>query len=96
LYALLWMLLLAKAVGGNITIFQLAVAVMISNLAAILPISLNGLGLMDGSFIYIVCLMGMNYEDGVEMMLINRIFLIFLSLIGAYFYVRLKTKPEVG
>jgi glycosyltransferase 2 family protein len=94
LYILLWMLLLAKAVGGNITIFQLAVALMISNLAAIIPISLNGIGLMDGSFIYIASLMGMGYDDGVAMMLINRIFLIFLSLIGAFFYLRLKTKPE--
>jgi len=92
-YALLWMLLLARAVGGNITIFQLAVAMMISNLAAMLPISLNGLGLMDGSFIYIASLMGMEYEHGVMMMLIMRVFLVFLSLIGAYFYIRLKKRP---
>lgn len=91
LYALSWMLLLARAVGAEISIFDLAVAMMISNMAAMLPVSLNGLGLMDGSFIYIVSLMGMEYEHGVMMMLIMRIFLVFLSLIGCYFYVRLKT-----
>lgn len=95
-YALLWMLLLARAVGGNISIFQLAVVMMICNLAAMLPISLNGLGLMDGSFIYIASLMGMEYEHGVMMMLIMRVFLIFLSLIGAFFYVRLKKSPALS
>lgn len=91
LYALSWMLLLARAVGADISIYNLAVAMMISNMAAMLPVSLNGLGLMDGSFIYIVSLMGMEYEHAVMMMLIMRVFLIFLSVIGCYFYVHLKT-----
>lgn len=92
LYALSWMLLLSRAVGADISIFMLAVAMMISNLAALLPISLNGLGLMDGSFIYIASSMGMEYEHGVMMMLIMRVFLVFLSLIGSYFYLRLKSQ----
>jgi len=92
IYALLWMLLLARAVGADISIFELAVAMMISNLAAMLPISLNGIGIMDGSFIYVAGLMGMEYEHGVMIMLIMRVFLVFLSLVGSYFYLRLKNR----
>ncbi len=91
-YTLSWMLLLARAVESDISIFKLAVALMISNLAAMLPISLNGLGLMDGSFIYVADLMGMEYEHGVMVMLIMRVFLIFLSLIGCYFYLRIRSQ----
>ncbi len=96
LYVLLWMLLLSRAVGGHISIFQLAVAVMISNIAAMIPISLNGLGLMDGSFIYIAGLLGMRYEHGVMMMIVIRVFMVFLSLIGAVFYLRIKRKGSVA
>jgi len=96
LYVLFWMLILARAVGGDISIFQLAVAVMISNIAAMIPISLNGLGLMDGSFIYIASLLGMRYEHGVMMMIVIRVLMVFLSLIGVVFYLRTKRKTAAS
>jgi uncharacterized membrane protein YbhN (UPF0104 family) len=69
-----------------VSIFQLFVILTVMNLAAVLPISINGIGVMDGSFIYVAGLYGVSYDDAFVVMLITRVLLIPISLIGAYLY----------
>lgn len=89
-FTLFWMNVLVKAVGGDFSVSKLAVTVMISNLAAVLPISINGIGLLDGSFVFVAGKFGMNYEHAVMVMVLNRALLIPLSLVGGWFYLRDK------
>lgn len=83
-----WMMVLIYAVGTHFDYFKLMVVVAISNLVAVLPISINGIGLMDGSFIYAVGKFGMDYNYALMVMLLIRALLILLSLIGGLFYLK--------
>ena len=87
-FTFFWMLLLIAAVGGKLDVFSLVVAVAISNLVAVLPISINGIGLMDGSFIYVASRLGMDFNLALMVMLIIRALLIVLSLIGGIYYLK--------
>ncbi len=88
LFTLAWMLLLAYAVGGHTSIHRLVLGFALCNLAALLPLSLNGIGLFDGSFIYVMVDLGMSFDAALMMMLVIRALLIVLSLIGGLFYLR--------
>ena len=78
--------LLIIAVGAEISIFHLALAVVISTLVALIPITINGIGLLDGSFIYLLVNYGVSNEQAVIVMLLIRALQIPLSLIGGMFY----------
>lgn len=90
IFKFFWMTILIKAIGSEFSVSKLAVAIMISNLAAVLPISINGIGLLDGSFVYVAGKFGMSYEHAVMVMGLNRALLIPLSLIGGMFYLEDK------
>ena len=90
IFTFFWMTILIKAIGSNFSVTKLAVTLMISNLAAVLPISINGIGLLDGSFVYVAGKFGMSYEHAVMVMGLNRALLIPLSLIGGLFYLKDK------
>lgn len=90
IFTFFWMTILIKAIGGNFSVSKLAVTLMISNLAAVLPISINGIGLLDGSFVFVAGKFGMSYEHAVMVMGLNRALLIPLSLIGGMFYLKDK------
>jgi glycosyltransferase 2 family protein len=85
-FTFFWMMMLIWAVGGQLDIFKLMLAVAVSNLVAVLPFSINGIGLMDGSFIYVVSRLGMDFNLALMVMLFIRTLLIALSLIGGLYY----------
>ncbi len=93
LFTLSWMLLLSHAAGDPSDLMRLVLGAAISNLAALIPVSLNGIGLFDGSFIYVMGDLGMSFDAALMMMLVIRALLIPLSLIGGAFY--LKDKKSV-
>jgi len=86
IFTFFWMMMLIWAVGGRLDPFKLMLAVAVSNLVAVLPISINGIGLMDGSFIYVVSRLGMDFNRALMVMLLIRTLLIALSLIGGLYY----------
>ncbi len=88
LFTLTWMLLLAYTVGGHSSMHRLVLGFALCNLAALLPLSLNGIGLFDGSFIYVMADLGMSFDAALMMMLVIRVLLIPLSLIGGLFYLQ--------
>jgi len=93
LFTLSWMLLLSYAAGDPSSLTRLVMGAAISNLAALIPVSLNGIGLFDGSFIYVMGDLGMSFDAALMMMLVIRALLVPLSLIGGLFY--LKDKKTV-
>lgn len=90
LFTLTWMLVLSVAVGSPSSIPRLVLGIAISNLAALLPVSINGIGLLDGSFIYVMHSLGMDFDPALMMMLLIRALLIPLSIIGGLFYLRAR------
>lgn len=88
-------LLLVYGVGAEITIPQLFVVLTLMNLISILPISINGIGVVDGSFIYLVGLYGVPYDAALGVMLVNRVLLVVISIIGAALYFSERSQREV-
>ncbi len=84
--SLSFFILLNYGVGADISLLQLYVALTLVNLIAILPISINGIGVVDGAFIYLTGLYGASYDESLSVMIITRLLLIPLSLIGGALY----------
>jgi uncharacterized protein (TIRG00374 family) len=87
--------LMLRAVGGSCSFYSLALVTMLSTLIANLPVSINGIGLMDGSFIYLISKFGVEYEAALMVMLLQRALTAAVSMIGGFFYLRDKDSlPE--
>lgn len=93
LFTVGWMFVLSNAVGSPVGLDKLVMGISISNIIALLPISINGIGLLDGTFIFTMTEFGMPYNAALMMMILIRALLIPLSLIGGLFY--LKDRREV-
>jgi uncharacterized protein (TIRG00374 family) len=87
-------LLLLYSTGANCTIFALAFVIMLSILAAQVPISLNGIGLMDGSFVFLAGNYGVPEENALTVMLLFRGLSIGLSFIGILPFLKNRQKGE--
>lgn len=79
-----WLLLYALGVTANA--FELTVAVLAVEVIGLLPISLGGLGVMEGSFIYVMGHYGISQEIALATMLLMRVLMVPYSLLGAGFY----------
>ncbi|RTZ60535.1 MAG: hypothetical protein DSZ33_02660, partial [Gammaproteobacteria bacterium] len=90
-----WWWLLIAAVGAHLPLYHLVVVLAILSIVTILPLSINGIGLVDGSFIYLAGLYGVEYEQGLTIMLLLRALMIPISLIGAWYYLREKKDQHV-
>lgn len=91
-----WILLYAT--GYSCPLSALALVIMLSTLAATLPVSLNGIGLMDGSFIYLIGAYGIPCEEAVLVMLLYRAILLGVTFAGLFFYLRQRDdrRPEAA
>lgn len=79
-------LLLIHALGESCPFFSLVMVVMVSTVLAALPISLNGIGILDGSFIYLISQYGVTYESALMVMVLHRMLSMVISLIGGVLY----------
>lgn len=77
---------LFRGIGEVCPIFGMCLSIMISTVVAMLPISINGIGLMDGSFIYLITNFGVKYDSAVIFMIIHRSLTTGISLLGSIFY----------
>ncbi|TNF98413.1 MAG: flippase-like domain-containing protein [Gammaproteobacteria bacterium] len=84
--SLSFFILLNFGVGADISLPQLYVALTLVNLIAVLPISINGIGVVDGAFIYLTGLYGASYDESLTVMIVTRLLLIPLSMIGGVLY----------
>ena len=88
----IWLLILA--LGKTVDPVELTMAVFAVEVAAMLPISIGGLGVMEGSFVYVMGSFGLNNEVGLASMLMLRVLTLMIGLIGALLYLADdKAKP---
>jgi len=65
----------------------------VCTLAAVLPISINGLGVFEGTFVYLLSKHGVPADVSIIPVVLNRGMLILLSLVGAVAYL-LDSSPR--
>jgi hypothetical protein len=93
---LLWQLLIC-AFGESSSFFSLAMVVMVSTVLAALPISLNGIGILDGSFIFLISQYGVTYEVALMTVVLHRMLTMVGSMIGGgLYYLDRHTKDPAG
>ncbi len=80
----IWLLILAF--GTAVDPAELTMALFAVEVAAMLPISLGGLGVMEGSFVYVMGGFGLDPETGLAGMLMLRVLTLLIGLIGAALY----------
>jgi uncharacterized protein (TIRG00374 family) len=85
-FLVIYRMLLIYAVGATISVADLAVVIALSTVVALAPISINGLGLLDGSYIYLLTQFNVGYEQAFVVMILIRLLTFTLSLIGGIFY----------
>jgi uncharacterized membrane protein YbhN (UPF0104 family) len=85
-FSLSWMWLLFHAVGAPIAFTDLAVLAALLAVVAVLPLSINGIGLVDGSLIFLAGQFGVDYDAALTVALLQRALLIPISLFGGALY----------
>jgi glycosyltransferase 2 family protein len=81
-----WLLLLA--VGYRADPLALLVILAIKGIATVLPISVNGIGVLEGSFVYTATQFGIGFEIALSVILMVRCINLLQSGIGAVLYMR--------
>jgi uncharacterized protein (TIRG00374 family) len=84
--SLTFYLLLRYGADVTISIPELFVVLTLVNLVGVLPISINGLGVVDTAFVFLLGIYGVDQNSALSVMLISRMLLILLSIVGAGFY----------
>ena len=79
--------LLFRAVGATPSIAQCALVGAVSALVAVLPISFNGVGVLEGAFVVSAVQIGLDARQSVAVALLSRVAVIVLSLACGLFYV---------
>lgn len=85
-HALAFYALLLFSVGGTSSVFELTVAVAATAVASILPLSLNGLGIMDGAFVFMMVHYGVGYEHALLTIVLWRAIVAVISAVGGIIY----------
>lgn len=68
------------------SVITITVALLVSSVISMIPLSLNGIGLLEGGFIVAIQSYGVHYDSALTVMLINRSVILFMSVIGAIVY----------
>jgi len=84
--SMIFYLLLRYGVGVDVSFPELFVVLTLVNVAGMLPISINGLGVVDITFVFLLGIYGVDNDSALSVMLISRLLVILLSFIGAGFY----------
>lgn len=84
--AFAYLLAIRSAGDYGAGLLELLVVLAISNIVAVLPISINGIGVFEGVFMYLLDQYGVPYEASVVPMILNRVLLLPLSVVGAVLY----------
>ncbi|HEX6995955.1 MAG TPA: lysylphosphatidylglycerol synthase transmembrane domain-containing protein [Gammaproteobacteria bacterium] len=85
--AFAFFVLLRYGADQPISMLEMMSVLALTTFVAVLPISLNGLGVYEGTFIYLLAQYGVPPDVSVVPMILNRGLLIVLSLVGAGIYV---------
>jgi uncharacterized protein (TIRG00374 family) len=78
--------LLVMATGSYVPFIAVIGVIMVSNVLAMLPVSINGYGILDLSFIGLLSYYGVDYEKAVLVMLLYRGMQVLVSSFGGILY----------
>ncbi len=84
--AITWLWLLATALGGELSWSECAVLTTMITVIALIPVSINGYGLVDGSFIVMATQMGLDGATALGVMLGFRIVSLLFGFAGMLVY----------
>ncbi len=79
---------IATSLSISIRVFHVFIIVPIAILLSLLPISLSGLGVQEGTYVVSLAQLGVPIQDGVALSIILRALMIISTLVGAVFYMR--------
>lgn len=71
-----------RAVNPSVSALQVFCVTLLTYFASILPITINGIGVQEGSITYLLTLIGFTYEQGIAAALLIRLITIVVSLAG--------------
>jgi len=80
---------LAKAMNLNIEYSFIIALASISSIATLIPISISGLGVREGVFIYLLSTINVSKEDAVLLSLLDNVVFIALFIIGLHLFSKL-------
>lgn len=80
----LWVLILSFGVAWNV--LEVGILLAVKDIVAMVPITVGGLGLVDGTFVYLLSYFGLEPEIALSTMIMLRVHLVVVLLPGAYFY----------
>jgi glycosyltransferase 2 family protein len=83
------------SVNQSCTYLDLVIVVAASNIISLLPVTINGIGLKDATFVYLLAHYGVSYDPAVVVAVLVRALNIPLSLIGGIYYMIDKNSAEV-
>lgn len=88
--------LLALGIGLSVPFWFFLLCVPTTNFFATMPITLNGLGIREGAYIFLFSLMGIGKPDAVALGLLWFASTILSGLLGVVAFMIAKTEPEVA
>jgi len=78
----------AYAVHIQIPLTTIALIAAIAAIALALPISINGIGVTEGTYVYLFTLYGVSAEKALSLALLCRLYMILFAVIGGLVYLR--------
>jgi uncharacterized membrane protein YbhN (UPF0104 family) len=72
--------------GPAVPFGQCALATAAAGMAALMPLSINGIGLMEGSFVAMSVALGVDYDHALLVAIVRRVMIAFLSLLCGIVY----------
>ena len=98
--AILTIYVISLSIGLQISILYLFVFVPLVNFLILIPISLGGIGIQEGAFVYFLLQTGMSTQEALTVALIFRVLTIIASLPGGVIYIvegtNMKKLPLTG
>lgn len=79
--------------NAQVSVFSVFVVAALTTVLGMVPVSIGGFGVIEGSFTYLMSLYGLPTNIGLSAILIFRMSGIFVSLPGAVFYLLEKEPP---
>jgi glycosyltransferase 2 family protein len=87
---------LAKAMNLNIEYSFIVALVSISAIATLIPISIGGLGVREGVFIYLLATIGVSKEEAVILSLLDNVVFIAIFIMILHLFSKFYLKNKVG
>jgi uncharacterized membrane protein YbhN (UPF0104 family) len=88
--------LISDGMGLDISLFYFVVIIPIINIITILPVTLGGIGLREGAFVFFLAYQGIQAPAAISLSLVAFFASLAASLIGFYAYVRYKKLQPVA